>query len=165
MYQFKRIKVAGWDYYEATPSLTEEHHVGFPVDGITPFNRYQLLMFVDAPTVVTLDNPELTQIMQPGQTSMEFDIVAFPKDSLWIERPSEEGARRLCLAPAGPMRRWKRTVNEIPAGGRYVAQDGQLCILLAGSATIDGENVLPGAIVESNKTIEAISAITMIAAV
>lgn len=164
MYKFKRIKVEGWDYFVATPKLTEEHHVSFPVAGITPVNRYQLLLFVDSPTVVRLDNPEISQTMQPGQTSMDFNVEVFPKDSLWIEHPVEDGAKRFCLAPAGPMRKWAREVVGLAEGQELTLQDNQIAILLLGTAMLEGINSIPGDFAKGGELITPTSAIRVLVA-
>ena len=164
MYKFKRIKVQGWDYFEASPRPTEEHHVGFPVDGITPVNRYQLLMFVNGSTIVRLDNPEMTQTLLPGQTSMDFKVDVFPKDALWIENPAEAGAKRLCLAPAGAMRKWTRRVVELVDGQELILQENQIAVLLLGSAMFEGVNSVPGDIAKGGEHIIPTSATRILVA-
>ncbi len=134
-YEFQRIAVPGWDLYKASPSIGQEHQVRFPTSGITPNNRYQLLMYLDQPSNIVLSagNDYSVEVqMQPGSTSLEFPIDVFPQGAVWKETPAAVGHTRMCLSPAGPMRRWNRMVVSKFAGESLEIAPGEVAVTLTG---------------------------------
>ena len=67
------------------------------------------------------------------------------------------GARRICLSPAGPPRRWSREIVRLAPGQQVAASDGALLVLLSGFALLDGvemhtgDHVMSGAITASSE--------------
>ena len=157
MYKFIKITADGWDSFESTPSLGDEHHVQFPAAATPLARRLQMTLFFDEPSTVTLTNPAFEQRMLPGQTSLDLAITAYGAGALLIERPAVEGARRICLSPAGAPRRWSREIVRLAPGQQVAASDGALLVLLSGFALLDGvemhtgDHVMSGAITASSE--------------
>lgn len=156
MYKFIKINADGWDSFESTPRLGDEHHVQFPAAATPLDRRLQMTMFFDQPSIVTLTNPAFEQRMLPGQTSLDLTIDSYGASALLIERPAVSGARRICLSPAGSPRRWSREIVHLAAGQQFPGPDGALLVLLSGDAMLDGvqmrtgDHVMSGAITASS---------------
>ena len=135
-YRFHRLPAPGWDLFIAYPELGEQHRVAFPTAGITPANRYQLLMFLGESANIVVDQPDNTVLefaMSTGSTSLDAPVNEFMQGSMWKETPSVSGHVRMCISPAGARRRWLREIREVSANEQINLQPNSVAVYLTGN--------------------------------